>query len=93
MRACGADREKLIAAPGEEHGLIVDMAVQHRSVRNRGELHAETEIRSFKLHIVGAHFILRSKSRRAILRAHRPPFDAKQDRRVPACGRGSAALR
>ena len=66
MRAFGADGEQFIAAPDEDHGLIVDMALQHRSVGNRGKLHAKTEIGSFKLHIVGAHFILRSKSRRAI---------------------------
>ena len=68
MRALRADGEQFIAAPDEDHGLIIDMALQHVPVGNRGELHAETEIGSFKLHIFGAHFILRSKSRRAVAR-------------------------
>ena len=32
MRAFGADREKLIAAPDEDYGLIVDMAFHYRAV-------------------------------------------------------------
>ena len=89
MGACGTDREKIIAAPGKEHRLIADMAAQHRSVRNRGDLHAETEIGSFKLHRVGAHFILRSKSRRASQRVHGPHW---MQNRTAGCPPGSATV-
>src|SRR6185295_4331817 len=66
MRAFRANCEQFIAAPDEDHGLIADMSLQHVPVGDRRELHAETEIGSFKSHMIGAHFILRSKSRRAV---------------------------
>ena len=65
MGTFGADGENLVAAPSEEHRSITDVAAQHRAVGNGGDVDAETEIGSFKLHRVGAHFILRSKPRRA----------------------------
>jgi hypothetical protein len=53
MWAFRADSEKLIAAPGEEHGLTIDMPTQHPAIRNRGELHAKAEVGSFELRMVG----------------------------------------
>jgi hypothetical protein len=53
MRAFGANGEQLIAAPDKDHLLIIDMTFQHVTVGDRGELHAETEIGSFELHMVG----------------------------------------
>ena len=58
MRADGADREQLVAAPGEQHRFAVRVPEQHGAVGNRRERDALREIGSAEFRLCFAHSIL-----------------------------------
>src|SRR6185437_2205841 len=56
--ADGTNREHLIAAPGQQHGLTLRVPEQHRPVRNRREFNSLGEIGSVEFRLFFAHSIL-----------------------------------
>ena len=79
VRAFGAYREDFVATTDQDHRSIVGIATQHRAVRNGGQIHAPTEIDSFKLYMAVIHFILREADRTAQFGRRQMPPHLMQD--------------
>jgi hypothetical protein len=60
MRAGGADREELVAAPREKHGVVADVPGKHPPVRKRVRGDALREIGAFRLRVAHVRLLLGS---------------------------------